>query len=75
LGVGVGFIVFEMVMKDAVDDFIMVKMGVEGKIGGEVGFWRNDEGGEKFFNFWGGEEKVKNLAGFKVHEGVVHENG
>jgi hypothetical protein len=36
LGVGVGFIVFEVVMKDAVDDFIMVKIGVEGKIGGEV---------------------------------------
>jgi hypothetical protein len=36
LGVGVCFIVFEVVMKDAVDDFIMVEMGVEGKIGGEV---------------------------------------
>lgn len=36
LGVGVCFIVFEVVMKDAVDDFIMVKIGVEGKIGGEV---------------------------------------
>jgi hypothetical protein len=75
LGVGVGVIVFEVVMKNAVDDFIMIKMGVEGKVGGEVRFWRHDEGGEKFFNFWGGEKKVKDLAGFKVHEGVVHEYG
>jgi hypothetical protein len=46
LGVGVGFIVFEVVMKDAVDDFITVKMWVERKIGGKIGLGRNDEGGE-----------------------------